>query len=860
MALVTDLLASGRSVVVYGSAGVGKTRLGREVEQHWHNQGATTVWVVATQAGSDLPFATFAAFAASAGSTRADPVAIIAELRERLGHGGAGRGVLIVDDGHWLDEASSAVIHQMVSSSAATVLMTVRSGEPAPDALAGLWKDDLLERVELQPLSTAETARLAASILGGGCRPGTGGALWEATGGNPLYVRELLEAGLASGSVENVDGLWGLRRELAVGNRLSTLIGARLDRLGPEEGLVAEVVALGEPLPTAIVEAMCGLAALEGAERAGLVTVVSDGDRSEVRIGHPLYAEVARSRLPGARARSLYRRLAEVLEATGVRRRSDFIRWLSFRLEGGQSVPLDVLLQGWAEASEAGERRLAERLARAAVGVAPADDRAVLALVDALRRQDRYEDVLDLLDRPLATSEAHRAEALAHRAKVLWRLDRTEEAHSLLAAAVPTIADPMSRAWILGLDATMLVALGEPGSAVDRATAIMGDEASGSRGTLAAMGALALGQAFAGKQADAARTVAAATKPDLRAQSEAFASLSWALPAEWIAAWLTGDLVAAERIALSLSKGARRSSPQDRAAGTVGLGWVAIGRGDVNTAFSCFSAADVPEREGTWVGLGTLRMAGLGWAHAFSGDADAAADALTAATAAPRRGDRWFDPCVDTGWAWLEALTSVGRAREQFCAIAEAAGHRGQYAYELHALHAVARLGDATVAPRLAELALSLDGPMAPLAAAHAGALASDDAAGLEAIAGTFEDQGACLLGAEAFLAAARLHDAQGRRGAARAAQARGAALLARCPGAAPPTIAQLRAPPSLTDRELEVARLAARGHSSAEIGRRLYVSVRTVDTHLAHVYDKLGVKGRGQLRAALGGDEPEVQ
>jgi DNA-binding CsgD family transcriptional regulator len=389
----------------------------------------------------------------------------------------------------------------------------------------------------------------------------------------------------------------------------------------------------------------------------------------------------------------------------------------------------------------------------------------------------------------------------------------------------------------------------------------MADEASGSRGVLAAMGALALGQAFAGKQADAARTVAAATKPDLRARSEAFASLSWALPAEWIAAWLTGDLVAAERIARSLIKGARRSSPQDRAAGTVGLGWVAIGRGDINAAASWFSAADVPEREGTWVGLGTLRLAGLGWAHTFSGAADAAADALAAATAAPRRGDRWFDPCVDIGWAWLEALTSVGRAREQFCAIAEAAGHRGQYAYELHALHAVARLGDpGAVAPRLTELAPSVDGPLAALAAAHAVALASDDAAGLEAVAATFENQGACLLGAEAVLAAAQLHDAQGRRGAARAAQSRGAALLARCPGAAPPTIAQLRAPPSLTDRELEVAHLAARGHSSAEIGRRLYVSVRTVDTHLAHVYDKLGVKGRGQLRAALGGDESEVQ
>jgi DNA-binding CsgD family transcriptional regulator len=56
-----------------------------------------------------------------------------------------------------------------------------------------------------------------------------------------------------------------------------------------------------------------------------------------------------------------------------------------------------------------------------------------------------------------------------------------------------------------------------------------------------------------------------------------------------------------------------------------------------------------------------------------------------------------------------------------------------------------------------------------------------------------------------------------------------------------------------LTPREREVALLAAGGHSSRDIGERLSLSTRTVDTHLARVYRKLGITGRGELASALG-------
>jgi len=52
----------------------------------------------------------------------------------------------------------------------------------------------------------------------------------------------------------------------------------------------------------------------------------------------------------------------------------------------------------------------------------------------------------------------------------------------------------------------------------------------------------------------------------------------------------------------------------------------------------------------------------------------------------------------------------------------------------------------------------------------------------------------------------------------------------------------------SLTRRELEVARLAGEGYTAAEIGRRLNIGGRTVESHLASVYSKLRIRSRLQL------------
>ena len=111
------------------------------------------------------------------------------------------------------------------------------------------------------------------------------------------------------------------------------------------------------------------------------------------------------------------------------------------------------------------------------------------------------------------------------------------------------------------------------------------------------------------------------------------------------------------------------------------------------------------------------------------------------------------------------------------------------------------------------------------------------------------------LLAAEAAAGAAAAHHAVGRQGSHLTSLARARTLADRCDGARTPALRDIDAEPTLgtlTDREREVVELAARGLTNREIGARLYVSVRTVNTHLYRAYAKLGMSDRTQLAPLL--------
>jgi ATP/maltotriose-dependent transcriptional regulator MalT len=126
------------------------------------------------------------------------------------------------------------------------------------------------------------------------------------------------------------------------------------------------------------------------------------------------------------------------------------------------------------------------------------------------------------------------------------------------------------------------------------------------------------------------------------------------------------------------------------------------------------------------------------------------------------------------------------------------------------------------------------------------------DAPGLDSAAAAFEQMGAVLYAGEAAASAACRYREQGRTGSALTAAARAKRFADRCEGARTPALRALDASLPLTEREYEIAGLAARGPSNKQIAERLVVSVRTVDNHLHNAYSNLNVAHRDQLATIL--------
>jgi DNA-binding CsgD family transcriptional regulator len=157
------------------------------------------------------------------------------------------------------------------------------------------------------------------------------------------------------------------------------------------------------------------------------------------------------------------------------------------------------------------------------------------------------------------------------------------------------------------------------------------------------------------------------------------------------------------------------------------------------------------------------------------------------------------------------------------------------------------------------ELAQLVDGAWARAAVTYVQLLAQGDGDELDRVSSDFEEMEALLLAAEAAASAARAHEAAGRRGSALTSRGRARMLAVRCDGPRTPALRDLDtagAVASLTGREREVVELAARGSSNREIAAELYVSIRTVNTHLYRAYAKLGVNDRAELAHLLSANQ----
>lgn len=837
-------------VVIVAGAGVGKSRLAREVHAIARADAAPTLWAQATASSSTIPLGALAGLVPD--EVRSDdPLELvrssIAGVRER--HDGR-RVLLVVDDAQLLDPASATLVLQLGSTPAVFVLATIRSGEPVPDAVDALWKDAGALRIELGAISDEAIERLVEAGVGGAVERATMRQIIDACVGNPLYARELVIGAIEDGRMRRERGLWRLEGRPAVTPSLTALVKRRIGTLGGDLLRPLELLALGEPLRLSELGELTSYEALENAEERGMIAIDGPTADAEVRLAHPLYSDVIRVDLPVLRGRS--HRLA--LAATFQRRRpltpDDALRAARCLIDTGAEIPDGLLLDAAEAANLAGDPGLGEELARRAID-AGVQLPGTLLLARAHTIRNRFGDAELALAaaEPVVPGDPEMHQYLAQRMHVLyWGLREIELARELLERAQTWSDDP---GWAQLLE-PWRVSMGGfsegfgPRLESIRETLRQPDLDPRNRRAIEIHEGLAL--LGSGRLREATSLcLRVRPRPPLRDNIDAYALGTTCLVIEESGEDWAG---ASAYMHDTLQTAIRTRDHEAAGLAAFSLGVLDLHAGRYRDAARWLAESETQfERHDTFDTLTTIRALQVGLA-CFTGDpAGARAAAQSIERRLSRTGPRPTQlihlACAE-GWAARSRSDADGA--ETFLRRATTTDDptvRARLLYE--ALRSGAT--PAPVAQELTNLADSHDSELMEARAAHACALAQRDGPALVEAGERLAKIGCDAAAVEAIVAAARAFLVDGRHDSARRAAVRARELHPGGQGWELPMIDGLDGlAVGLTPREAQIASLAANGLTSQQIADELVLSVRTVETYIYRAMQKRGVENRRDL------------
>jgi len=835
-------------VVIVGAPGVGKTRLAREVLTRAHASGDRTKWIVGTESARPIPLG---AFSASLNDVMSDPLASVPHLIKSFGTGQR-RTLIGVDDAHLLDKLSAHVVHQLAQSDGARLVVTLRSGGGEPDAVTALWKDGLLARLDLEPLSAAATRRLIETTLGGPVDARSARRFAMLTGGNALFLRQLLNDQVAAGCLQQVAGVWMWDDNVAVSLSIQDIVGRQLSRLTPELALVVDTLSQCEPLA---VDVLCDLVNgrdLEVAEQMQLVTVERIGGMLMVRLAHPLYGELRRatagemhlSLIRGQLAQRLAKDIDADMHAT--------VRRALLALESDLPADPDLFLMSTRFAMTLLDLDLADRFATAAAaaGAAEAEGLRAMNLV-LLGRGHEAEAVLQVMtdddDRP---DRHHWSTVRA--ANLIWMLGRPRDASTILDSLSAAGESAAERAERAAVEACVDVVLARCESAVEKARAALRFTDLPDFHAMMASMALVMALGALG-QIDDITEVASEALHRAMTSFQASHMRFWFGGVYARACRLTGRIQECVNSAQQLADSASDIPGLAYANLAFLLGYSELVRGAIPSAVKLLHEAVARvEKHGVTTGLRPASFFALAEGHAKLGQSAAANEALSNARTSVPPDYLFMQTALSlaTGWA-LASSGGLSEAIATVRAAAQDARDRTQPTHELACLQAAAQWGDASGAVRARQLADMLSLPLADAVARHTESLRTGDGEGLLAASADYRAIGDRATAADAAAQAAVVFSGARLRKRGLYAAALAGQLAEECGGLCTPA---LRSPVGVpfTGRQHEVVELVVAGMSNREIADRLVMSVRTVEGHVYKACQRVGAKSRDELAAIL--------
>lgn len=838
---------SRRPVALVGPPGVGTSRLLEFVVEHGNRRGWHVCTSVASPALHTVPFGAVAPLATRDGALdTTDRLGVIAALEQDLHAAAGGRDLLmVVDEAQWLDDASVALLERLRIRRRSRIVIVVSDARATPVGTGG-WSFATTDTaiIDIGPLDREAHDQLVGSVCDRPVTRETAQRLWDHTGGRPRDLELLLDAIHRAAGVDPDAEVWHWTGEITVSSGLRAVVDQHLAGLGDGARRGYELLAIGAPLPAVVADAVLDDDAREELERAGLLASIRQRAHHAIRPARPLVAACVASGLGPAARRRLCARLAGVPPEPDAPWALRHARWA---IEGAAPLGTGDLARLARLALDESDLQLAEQLADAASTAQPDDVSVRLILAECLRRGRRADAALAELDLAAthADDDEQRADIAVLRSQIETLLNRAPDAalrHLDVATAMVSDPDATRR---LSREQELVRSFVEPVDTVTGSGPVDAGVSDAQTEELLAVALLrCLHLDIGGLDAVLARLRASAEdrEPEPLTQARIAVCEHLAL----VGRGGVGEAHAAATAALAAATA--RGEPL----GMWGLCVAFSGplTGDLDGAAAAAFDADRSFRAVDPFGLRPFSAA-VGATAAWQAGRPGMATTLArvAESAAGITDPRIREIAAGRRRAW-EAVRGgerrVGAGEAASAArLAMEAGHR---LWGVVGLHEAVRLGAAEIViDDLTAAATEIGGPLVEAFAAHGEALVAARADGLDSAAGDLAALGCPLLAAEAAAQAAR-------HGHDEATQARSATRSEiwwrRCSGTVPPALAD--APPGLTERQHEIAGLAALGLSSQEIADRLVVARRTVDNHLRAVYRRLDVVSREELAVVL--------